>query len=110
MPKLIGPLFSLTASKSLAGLITYRTHRRNQIAQALRPRQKVRTQRQSIQRNKFAVARNSFKLLAPADIQKWRMLANAQRLQPFNLYFREYVAQNVIAGNQPLIPANRGSI
>lgn len=105
MPKLQGPLFSLTASNSLGGLIEYRNHGRQQVAQALRPQQKIRTERQGKQRTKFTQAHAAFTALAPTERAQWATLAARQSLLPFNVFLREYCAQQVIDGSAPQIPA-----
>lgn len=108
MPKITAPLFSLTAAGTIAGLITYRTNGRAQIAQANRTEQPTRTPRQARHRTLFLRAANAWHEVPAETRTKWRDLAVRQTLTAWNLYLREYLAQNVIEGQQPIIPNLQG--
>ncbi|MEO6639417.1 MAG: hypothetical protein ABIN25_14150 [Ginsengibacter sp.] len=109
MPKVTGPIFSLTANGTLGGLITYKNNMRAQIAKANRWAQVTRTTKQSAQRNKFATARAQYDALDSPTKAKWMQLAINQNLQAFNLYLREYCTQAVIAPDAPRLPNNQGA-
>lgn len=105
MAKVKGPLMSLSASGSLAGLVSYRMSKDG--PQGLKKPQRMRKQNQLQDENRQRMidARASFKTLSVDELASWQNVANWLGGSPWQHFFAEYQRQQTEAGQKPLIPS-----
>jgi hypothetical protein len=104
MPKVIGPLFSLKASGTLAELLTYQNRGTTQ-----RVRRYVRSTvppspLQAAHRAEVAAIAAAWRSLSPLEQTAWRAASAALSLAGWSYYWREYVAQECEPPDHPSIP------
>ena len=104
MPKVRGPLFSLTASGTLSGLLVYENRAGSQRVRRRPQYQAPATPIQTIYQNKVAALSQSWRTWDNTNRQAWKTRAITFKLSGYGLYWREWYAQNITAPARPILP------
>jgi hypothetical protein len=104
MVKVIGPLFSVSASGVFKDTLEFRTGNGGTTVAAPRVITKPRTPAQEAQSARFAVAVAGWKSLDETAKQAWRSAALNTGLSGYQLYLSEYQSQLIQAPAQPVPP------
>jgi hypothetical protein len=104
MPKLIGPLFSLKASGTLAEMLTYQNQGNVQLVRRYVRSTAPPSPLQTLHRAEVSAIAAAWRSLSPQDQAAWRAASTPFRLAGWSYYWSEYVAQGVTPPNQPFIP------
>lgn len=104
MPKVRGPLFSLTASGTLSRILVYENRADSQRVRRLPQYQAPATPLQAIYQNKVAALSLSWKTWDNTNRQAWKTRAIAFNLTGYALFWREWYAQNITAPARPILP------
>jgi hypothetical protein len=104
VPKVKSPLYSLSASGSIAAILTFKPVGGNSIVtkKILRKHYETDAQRKNRQRMRDAVA--SFNSLSSSDRELWDALGSKYKISGWFQFFKEYQDQNTQAPNAPEIP------
>lgn len=105
MPKLIGPLFSASASGVFADLVEYRKVNGQAVAARVRTVTKPRSNAQQQRATRFKEAAGAWSALEDSQKAPWKTAAQAQGTNGYRLWMREYMHQNIVAPNLPTVPA-----
>lgn len=108
MAKIQGPLFSVSASGSIANAMTHRATKSGAVVQAKSHPTGPASEAQQRERIRFATAMHAWDQLTPEQRAPWEALTATVPLSDYKLYVREYLLQRVIPPNQPLVPAPTG--
>ena len=104
MAKIKNPIYSLSASGSIGGILSFRSTAGGSVCTKKPGSYAQQTTGQLANQQQMIDARKSFKLLTQKQLQQWQARANAVKLKIWPEYFREYQNQMVTYPNQPLIP------
>lgn len=104
MPKVTGPLFSLSASGTFQGLMEFKTKGGVTTVGKVRTKPATRSAAQQQQAARFAAAVAGWKALSPIEQQEWKTAATGTGVNGYQLYLSEYQGQNITAPDQPLVP------
>lgn len=104
MPKVRGPLFSISATGTFRDLLVYRTT--GDETTVARPRQVAppRSIAQQAQATRFRNAVTGWAALSINDKAGWAAAAVPYNLTGYQLYLREYQLQNITPPAQPTLP------
>jgi hypothetical protein len=104
MAKVSCPLHSISASGSIGRVLSFRACQNGSVAtrKALPYAQISTIEKLNQQRMKDAQA--AFKLLSPADLQRWQTLVAGTGKSAWVYFFKMYQTQNIDPPNTPLIP------
>lgn len=105
MPKVTGPLFSINASGSVAGLLTFKNTAHGFVAQRTPHGHDSATTWQLIERQSMRDAAAAWKTLDPALKTIWGANALPSIRSAWMSFFLEWKAQQITPGNLPLIPS-----
>lgn len=103
MTRVIGPLFSLSASGLFQGIVEFRTGGGRTIAAAPKAYIPPRTAAQAEQTNRFKDAISGWRALTDDQKTGWTVRAPAGTTG-YRFYISEYFLQNIIPPNQPIYP------
>lgn len=103
MARVVGPLFSLSASGVFQGIIEFRTGGGRTIAATPKAYIPPRTAAQAAQTNLFKDAISGWRGLDEATKAGWANRAPAGATG-YRFYLSEYFAQNISPPNQPTYP------
>lgn len=103
MTRVVGPLFSLSASGLFQGIIEFRTGGGRTIAAAPKAYIPPRTAAQAEQTNRFKDAISGWRALDETTRNGWVTRAPAGT-SGYRYYLSEYFAQNIIPPDQPIYP------
>lgn len=106
MAKVRAPLFSVAASGTIGKKLTYRQTAGGSICQTPPIPTGDPSAAQTEERQRFAVALNSWATLPTATKEQWQGAALTLGHQPVMLYTREYLLQRVQPPALPMIPAS----
>lgn len=106
MPKVTGPLFSINASGSVAKLLTFRNTAHGFIVQRCPQDFKSDSSWQLIERQSMRDAAAAWQALDPAIKTIWQSNTLPTIRSGWMSFFLEWKAQQVEAGNLPLIPSH----
>ena len=109
MAKIQGPLMSMSASGSIADAVTHRATKHGAVAQAKSKPTGPASEAQHRERLRFANAMHQWDSLTPEQRAPWEALATAHPLNDYKIFVREYLLQQVVPPNLPLIPAAPGA-
>lgn len=104
MPKVTGPLFSVTASGNFQGLMEFRTKGTTTTVGKTRTKPATRSAAQQQQAARFKTAVTGWKDLDTIGQAEWKAAALNTGLSGYQLYLSEYQGQNITPPNQPLVP------
>lgn len=104
MPKLVGPLFSLKASGTLAELLTYQNFGNTQLVRRYTRSTAPPTPLQTLHRQEVSAIAAAWRTLTPQQQAAWRAASSPLRLAGWSYYWREYVSQGCTPPDQPYIP------
>jgi len=105
MAKIQGPLFSVSASGTIADTATYRATPRGAIAQMPPIPKTAANANQRRERARLALAMLSWRLLYDTERDKWVTAGLAFGMAAHMLYTREYINQRCQGTEKPSIPA-----
>lgn len=106
MAKIKSPLCSVSASGSIAGRITYRATRAGAVAQSPAIPTGAATDAQAYQRQRMRDARAAWNALDAALLAEWEALGAARDLNPWPIFFQEYLVQDCSGVRLPIVPAD----
>lgn len=104
MPKVTGPLFSLTASGTYQGLLTYRTGQGRTTVSSPSVSKKTRSSAQIEHSANIAAMAEYWSGMPEIERQAWRNRAAQAQLQGRALFWREWIAQQSTPENPPVVP------
>lgn len=104
MPKVTGPLFSVTASGSLAGVLTYAQHASTNIVRALPLYQPPGTPLQDAQRARIAALAACWTAQTPAIKDAWKARAVQLLTTGYKLWSKQWQLQGSTCENPPTLP------
>ena len=104
MTRCTGPLFSISASGSLAKLVTYRATARGSIAQSPPVPRAAPSPAQLSERARCRAYAGAWISLDAGAKDAWRSLATARFSNPYLEFFREATVQQIVPPAVPLIP------
>lgn len=104
MPKVIAPLYSLSASGTLGKTLTYSITTQNLQVRFHNAHPRKRSVLQIAHGYRVADCRASWRALSPASKAPWIAAGIWSHLTGPALYFREWFAQNIYPPNQPAVP------
>jgi hypothetical protein len=104
VPRVSGPLFSLGASGTLAGTLTYRTSSAMSTVAPKSAKARVASVAQQAHRARVQAGMQSWKAQAPAVREQWKDAAAGGALTGYNVWVREWVLQGVEPPNVPVLP------
>lgn len=103
MTRVVGPLFSLSASGVFQGIIEFRSGGGRTIAAAPKAYVPPRTTAQAEQTNRFKDAISGWRALNEDQKTGWAVRAPAGTTG-YRFYLSEYFAQNISQPGQPIYP------
>ena len=104
MAKLQGPLFSISASGTVAALLTYRATPAGPVAQ-LRPVPRTAASfAQRSERDRCAAYAALWRTLNTDEKAPWLALAVARRSSPWIAFHNEATVQQTVPPSRPLLP------
>lgn len=106
MPKVTGPLFSFSASGSVAKVLTFRTTRHGFVVQRTPQNIVSRTEWQLIERQTMRDAAAAWAALDANDRQIWNSNSLPTIRSGWMSFFMEWKAQRIQPGKFPLIPSH----
>lgn len=104
MPKVRGPLFSLTASGTLDRTLTYSTNGTETTVKKLPSFEKPRTANQAAHAAKVADMSASWLSLSAGTKTLWNNCAALSAQTGYRLYWREWFIQASTPGSPPVLP------
>lgn len=104
MPKVKGPLLSVSASGTYRGLLEFRTTGDTTTVAGPRQIKPARSQAQQQQASRFQTAITGWNALATEDKNLWKAAAESLNLNGYQFYLSEYQSQNIVPPGQPIIP------
>jgi hypothetical protein len=104
MPKVTGPLFSIAASGSVAGLLTFKQTTHGAVCTVKPANDRTRTTRQATERDRMKAAAVAWHGLDNDTRTIWQSNSLPTIKSAWMCFFHEYVAQQIIAPNLPRIP------
>ena len=105
MPRVTGPLFSAGTSGEFGGIMEFRMVGNKAVVTAPKHLSKTLGPVQQANAERFKVAIAEWKKLTEAVKTNWKTKATLLKLTGYQLYLREYLRQNIVPPNQPLLPA-----
>jgi len=96
MPKVTGPLFSITALGTLGKVITFQKNRSGSIVTKMPVPKKGTTEDQEAARSKFQAAAASWSSLTENEKANWNSVAAGTKQTGFNIYLKEYLTGTYI--------------
>lgn len=102
MAKVVGPLFSLTASGNFRGLMEFRTG--EVIVGSPKTQKPPRSPAQQAQAARFQTAVEAWRDLSEADQTNWKTAGASRGLSGYQIYVSEYLIQGITPPGQPLLP------
>ena len=104
MTKIKGPLHSLAASGSVAGLFSFRQTAGGSVLTKKPAPYPQTSPNQLANQQRMTDARTSFLALSSTDLALWQVVAVARKRSAWASYFAEYQYQFIQTPNAPLIP------
>lgn len=104
MAKTTAPLYSLSASGTIARAVSYRTSAGQQIAQAPKLRQSPPSAILAASQGRWQEACSTWCSIDPAVRQEWQTAAQSTNLPPMALWCREWTTQRATPSTLPRIP------
>lgn len=104
MAKVQAPFMSISASGSIAGLLTARANTYGKIITKKPHPASPPSTAQLTERQRMRDARTGFKTLSSAERTLWQAVATARKRTRWVAFFAEWQFQNIAAGHMPLIP------
>lgn len=105
MAKLRGPLMSISATGSIASLLTYRATRTGSVVQRPPIPRAPPTFPQTSERARCAATAANWRTLDAAARAPWDALATARGSSPWITFFTESTIQQIVPPDLPLLPA-----
>jgi hypothetical protein len=104
MAKITSPCHSLSASGSLAGVITFRQTKGGSVATVTPHPYPQTSQAQLTNQQVMRDARAAFLSISATDAGHWHTLALTRKRSAWSCFFSEYHYQHIQPPNAPLIP------
>jgi hypothetical protein len=104
MPRVKGPLFSLTASGAFDGRMEFRNTAKGPVVAKIRKVNPTRTPAQEAQAERFALAVAGWRGAGIEVRDAWRNAATPLGLIGYRYFLAEWMAQNITAPGLPVIP------
>lgn len=104
MPRVKGPLFSVSASGVYENTLEFRASNGKNIVARKRKAPPGRSPAQQAQQTRISTAMQGWRDATTAQRIAWKTAANNNGLNGYQLYLREYLAQNITPPTQPTIP------
>lgn len=104
MPKVTGPLFSVTASGSLAGVLTYAQHASTNIVRAMPSHQPPSTPLQTAQRDRIAALAACWTAQPQAIKDLWIARAVQLLTTGYKLWSKQWQLQGSTCQTPPTLP------
>lgn len=104
MPKVTGPLFSLRASGTLKGALTFGTQSGLNVVRARITPRDPRTIAQVSQRARVADIADAWHGMTAGDRADWQAAASTNQMNGYAYFVRQYHLQDVTPPNIPSIP------
>lgn len=104
MARVKGPLFSIAASGSIAGLLTFNPGKKSTTARRQPAAYPPPSANQLATRQKVRDAAAAWRALDPLDRAEWSVLAHNSGRLPFAKYLLEWFAQACTPTTPPYIP------
>ena len=104
MARVRAPFLSISASGSIAGLITCRANTYGAIITKKPHPKSPPSAAQAAERQHMRDARTGYATLSTADQALWQAVAQARHVTRWVAFFAEWRYQNISPGNMPLIP------
>jgi len=104
MVKVVGPLFSLSASGTFRREITFSAVNGNTIASGVPKRKNQRTPAQQAQANSVAAMSSAWSAMSETEKQLWKDCGQTYNKTGYKLFWSEWFLQNVSQGNNPVLP------
>lgn len=104
MPKVRGPLFSLSASGQFDDKVQFRTTAAGCIVTRPQLTTPPRSPAQDAQAARFQVAVQGWRDLDMPTRDQWRTAATSTGMTGYQFYISEYMGQNITPPDQPMIP------
>lgn len=104
MSRVRGPLMSLAASGTYAGLITFRDHGERSTAAGPQKQHSPRTPAQLAHTARVQQMRSGWAALTAAQKLQWKNCAATMSTTGYRLYWDRYFAANIQPPDQPTVP------
>jgi len=104
MAKVLGPLYSMTASGKFKDNIVFKTSAKGTTAGAMPLKRKSTSPLQEVQQDKFRIAKDGWKTLSDDDKGVWAESAAIRGTTAYRLYVSEYFVQQCEPPNLPIAP------
>lgn len=105
MPKVTGPLLSITASGTVAGLLCFRHTKAGPVVQKKPAGHNSRSQWQGLERDSMQAAAAAWRTLDPRIKTIWGNNSLPTSRSAYMSFFMEWKVQQVQPGDLPLIPS-----
>lgn len=109
MAKVQGPLMSVSASGSVANAATHRATKHGAVVQQKSKPTGPASEAQQRERLRFANAMHQWDQLTTEQRAPWVLLATTHPLDDYKIFVREYLLQQCVPPNLPLVPAAPGA-
>lgn len=104
MPKVRGPLFSLSASGQFDDKVQFRTTAAGCIATKPQLTTPPRSPAQTAQAARFQIAVQGWRDAGIPTRDAWRVAATSTGMTGYQFWVSEYLGQNIVPPAQPMIP------
>lgn len=104
MPKVRAPLFSATASGTLAKTLTFLQHANRTIVRFWTRPTDPKTPHQQAERDRLVAIAQAWNALSPADRAIWKTAGMPRNLSGWSLWWQQYAIQGIDPPATPEIP------
>lgn len=104
MPRVKGPLFSVSASGGFLGMMEFRTTGDKTVVTGAKHAPATRTPAQIAQTVRFKTAVDAWGTLSDAVKLTWKNKARYLDMSGYQLFISEYQTQNIVPPGLPVLP------